>query len=485
MKNKNILVAFSVAMLSLCSCKKFLEEDPKGLVASTNFFQNESEIIAGANGVMQAARLEVGPNIPAIFFAELITDDGISGGTVVGERLEVDNLNFISTHAIIRTLWTNCYQVINRANNVISFVDSSKVKPATCRRVIAESRFWRAYNYFKLVQLWGDVPLVLEASSYDNVLPSRTPSTAVYNQIIDDLKYAEINLDPVYSYTDTKNGGRPTQVAAKALLGKVYLTMAGKPLNDVSKLQLAADKLNEVITNKATYGVDLMPIYADIFKVSVKPTNKENLFYFRGTTGLPPASQGYTRLKFSLVTFNFVIPSKEVKTLFEVGDLRKAVNMNAAQSQIGKYIDNVTVATTDNADDFHIIRYSDVLMMYAETLIELGGTTNLNAALAIINNVRKTHGGSTLADLTYINQNDLRDKYRVERRKEFMYEGQRYYDLKRWGIFITTMKAHLAFQNSLPASPNYDYIDDHYNILPLPYSDITTNPNLRPQNPGY
>jgi hypothetical protein len=162
--------------------------------------------------------------------------------------------------------------------------------------------------------------------------------------------------------------------------------------------------------------------------------------------------------------------------------------MSAAGTSITKYNDILAPTSgsstySDNADDFHWIRYSDVLLMYAECLIELGGTGNLDNALAIINTVRTKHGGASLAPLTYTDQDNLRQQYRLERRRELLFEGHRLYDLKRWGIFLPTVKAHLAAQNGQPVSA-YDYITDRYNWLPIPYSDLLTNPNLT-QNPGY
>ena len=238
-------------MFSSFSCTKFLQEDPKSYITPTNFFKTTNEVIAAANGIYQAARYEVASGVPPIYLTEILSDDGALGGTAVGERLELDQLRYTSQDVTMASVWASSYTVINRANTVIFYIDSTAFPNAgtICRRVIAEAKFWRAYTYFRLVRLWGDVPLVSTPSVNGEIYPARSNSTLVYNQIIEDLKYAEQNLDPYYGYNDALNGGRATAVAAKALLGKVYLTMSGYPLKDSSKIQMASDKFNEIITN--------------------------------------------------------------------------------------------------------------------------------------------------------------------------------------------------------------------------------------------
>ena len=121
------------------------------------------------------------------------------------------------------------------------------------------------------------------------------------------------------------------------------------------------------------------------------------------------------------------------------------------------------------------------------TWTEIGGTTNLNAALATINNVRRTHGGTILPALTYSDQDDLRTKLRQERRREFAFECMRWFDLKRWNILIPTIKASLADYYNKPLS-DYDFIDNpdpnRYKVLPIPIQEIANNPNVT-QNPGF
>ena len=498
MKNIYKVICLGV-VVSFTACEKFLEENPKSLISTTNFYQTDADAVAAVNGAYAAMRPDVTGNIDPIWFAEVTTDDGALGGTPVGERVELDNLIYSAQHSFIQRIWNTAYSVINRANTVIVNVDSAKISPALVRRVHAEARFLRAFYYSRLVQYFGDVPLLTEPSNSSNIYPSRTSRAKIYELIIEDLKYAEAKLANKYAYTDPVNGGRATAGAAKALLGYVYVVMAGAPNNDVSKWALAIEKLNEVITNKALHGYEIMPVYKDIFDVTKKATNTENVFYYSGTSGISASLLAYTRFQNFYYQFTTVVPTIEVRTtLYEPDDIRKTVNMGRKSTGttilpitattgtpiITKYNTPILTSSADNNNDFHIIRYSDVLLLYAEALIERGGATDLATALNIVNTVRRTHGGTALPLLTQTGQDDLRQKYRLERRGELLFEGHRWYDLVRWNIFIPTLKAHLAAQNNKPIT-DYDYITEKVLLLPLPNSDYVANPNLRPQNSGY
>lgn len=498
MKNIKVLLGIFSMIIVLSSCKKFLEEDPKSLISSDKFYKTNNDVVSATNAIYFALRDDVTGSISPIWMAEMTTDDTKTnpGAAQVQERLEVENLIYASRHVFIRNIWNSGYKAIGYANSVLAYIDTianPSLSEVTVRRSFGEARFLRAFIYTRLVQLYGDVPLVLEPVDDKTLFPKRTPKADVYKQIIEDLKYAEENLANNYAYTDP-NGGRATKVAAKALLGYVYLVMAGHPMNDKTKWQAAADKLKEIIDKKITFQVDIVPVYKDIFDVNKKTTNKENIFYYKGVSGQSAAYLAYTRLQYWYYQFVSIIPTKDaVDSLYLTTDARRTISMarksgsaivaitsGTATPMVNKYID-VLSNSNDNQNDFPALRYSDVVLMYAEALIEIGGTDNLNEALVQINSVRKPHSG--LADLTYTTQDDLRQKLRVERRRELAFEGKRYYDLIRWNIFIPTMKAHMAREYTKPIT-DYDYINENRMLLPLPYIDLVSNPNLV-QNPGY
>jgi starch-binding outer membrane protein, SusD/RagB family len=498
MKNIKIIIGIFSMIIVLSSCKKFLEEDPKSFISADKFYKTNNDVISATNAIYFALRDDVTGSISPIWMAEMTTDDTKTNPTAaqVQERLEVENLIYASRHVFIRNIWNSSYKAIGYANSVLSNIDTiatPELSRSVVRRAFGESRFFRAYLYTRLVQLYGDVPLVLTPIDDNSLFPKRTPKADVYKQIIEDLTYAEENLANNYTYSDV-NGGRATKVAAKALLGYVYLVMGGYPMNDNTKWQAAADKLKEIIDKKATFLVDIMPTYKDIFDVSKKNTNKENIFYYKGVSGQTGSFLAYTRLQYWYYQFASIIPTKDaVDSLYLTTDTRRPINMarksgtsivaitsGTATPIVNKYID-VLANSNDNQNDYHALRYSDVVLMYAEALIEIGGAANLDIALTSINSVRKPHSG--LPDLTYTTQDDLRQKLRTERRRELAFEGKRYYDLIRWNIFIPTMKTHMAKEYGKPIT-DYDYINENRLLLPLPYIDLVANPNLT-QNPGY
>ena len=498
MKNIKVLIAILSMIVVLPSCKKFLEEDPKSLISADKFYKTNADVISATNAIYFALRDDVTGSISPIWMAEMTTDDTRTnpGAAQVQERIEVENLIYASRHVFIRNIWNSGYKAIGYANSVLAYVDTlnrPELSEAVVRRSFGEARFLRAFIYTRLVQLYGDVPLVTKPVDDNSFFPKRTPKAEVYKQIIEDLQYAEENLANNYTYNDN-NGGRATKVAAKALLGYVYLVMAGYPMNDNTKWQAAADKLKEIIDKKTTFGVDIMPVYRDIFDVTKKATNKENIFYYKGVSGQSANYFAYTRMQYWYYQFASIIPTKDaVDSLYIATDTRRTISMARKSGSaiiaitsgtstpiVNKYIDNLA-NSNDNQNDYHAIRYSDVVLMYAEALIEIGGTANLDLALTHINSVRKPHSG--LPDLTYTTQDDLRQKLRVERHRELAFEGKRYYDLIRWNIFIPTMKAHMAAEYSKPIT-DFDYINQNRLLLPLPYIDLVANSNLT-QNPGY
>ncbi len=509
---KNILIIF-LAVISLTSCKKFLEEVPVDQITNENFYKVEGDVLASVDGIYNAARFEASSGLPVMFPLEAMSDDGgySTNTNFQAERSQVDIMTYSSTNLIIAGMWSRSYNVINRANNVIKFAnDSSNIKGKTIRLAQAQARFFRAFYHFRLVQMFGDIPLMLEPASVQTgtISPKRVATRVVYDSVIADLQYAEANLDTAYAYTSA-NGGRATVAAAKTLLGKVYLTMAGFPLNDPRGNQLAIDELKDLIDNKSRYGIDINASFANIFSpvLGTKQVDRERIYFIRGSSGLANSLQAFTRMGWTFRTFRYTSPTKDYATdalparsVFETGDLRRAstvssftlANFNGAL--VAKYVSGAA-NEDDAANDLILLRYSDVLMMTAEALIGLGGTANLDAALALINNVRRTHGGapsgtpvgSVMPALTYSSQGDLNNKYRLERRREFAFECSRWFDLKRWNILIPTIKASLADYYGNPLS-SYDFLDNpdpnRFKVLPIPIQEVSNNPNMV-QNPGF
>jgi len=332
------------------------------------------------------------------------------------------------------------------------------------------------------VQAFGDVPLVLTPTSdVVNVNIERTPTDEVYTQIINDLKDADAANLPA-KYTSSGTIGRATSGAVKSILAKVYLTH-----KDYMNAALYA---KQVIDSK-TYS--LFPDYKNVFPPENK-NGQEHIFSaqyscVKTTYGSPmaenfsiyfsyPINQGGGVFNADTLYVNSYLP----------GDYRKQVTIitqkvNPSNNQlvfarngpcIDKYWDPSPCAEFGARNNFIIIRYADVLLMYAEAENELSGPTV--DAYDAINQVRtRARNGISSANpqnLTGLSQSQFRDAVLQERGWELCYEGHRRWDLLRTGKYISTLQAA-----GMPVSQT--------NLLyPIPQHQIDVNPALT-QNPGY
>ncbi|MDP3432499.1 MAG: RagB/SusD family nutrient uptake outer membrane protein, partial [Bacteroidota bacterium] len=225
------------------SCSSFLEEKPVDRFVVGNFYTDQKGAEAGVSAVYNVLRSVYGRNMD--IFNSLLTDDEKNGLGMPNQFLQdLEYLRHTSENTFVSSMWQVHYQGVSRANTVIEIVPQISMDETIKNRLIAESRFLRALFYFNLVRFYGDVPLLISLeSSLTDAMGPRTSKELVYQQIIDDLTFAENNLPVSYPATEV---GRATKGAAKILMGKAYLTMGNYPL--------CVAKLAEVIESEASYG---------------------------------------------------------------------------------------------------------------------------------------------------------------------------------------------------------------------------------------
>ncbi len=388
-----------------------------------------------------------------------------------------------SSDPLMHSTWQNYYQAIFRINTILEKIKDADVSVVKNKeRYIAEAKFLRALSYFDLVRIFGDVPMITTYISIeDGYKKGRENLDNIYAKvIIPDLLAAENGLPLKYSGNDA---GRPTKGAAKAILGRVYLT-----LKDFQKTEA---KLQEV----TTIGYALLPNYNDLFDYTKNEHHSEYIFdieYEQGigegsrlTNAFAPNSQPFT--SFFGIGGNGDeqnSPTQVLIDLFNPKDRRKDVTVgvtggffnrdsvfiklpsNTNQTYTKKYITPV-VAANDSRANWKVIRYADVLLMYAEALNENGKT---NEALGYLNMVRTRAG---LAGYSNTTKEDTRDKIYLERRLELSFEGVRWFDLLRTGQAYAVMQKY----GMLP----------YMTVFPVPLSQIQliNNPSIYPQNKGY
>ena len=477
MKPKYILAGLFALSLSACQ-DKFLDLSPIAQANSNTFYKTSSDMLIALNGAYGA--LQFGGQYGQFYiFSEVPSDDStpILSGSVTDQD-EFDKFYLRTTNPFLAARWSDGYRGIYRANTVIDRIAGVTMDETLKKRVVGEAKFLRALMYFNLVRAFGDVPLVVKeiidpSEGYDY---GRSPVAEIYTQITKDLTDAEGVLPERYTGVDV---GRATRGAAKSLLGKVYMTQR--------KYAEGAAKLKEVV-DAATY--DLLPAYGDLFKPANK-NSRESVFevqYKKGSLGegsnlsnvYAPENSGNAVIQFGGGGNNR--PTLDLENAFEAGDPRK--NLSFATSYINpagnkvdfyfirKYIDVPTISG-DSEDNFYVLRYADVLLLYAEALNETGKTPD---ALPLLNRVRKR---VNLADKTGLNQAAMRLALEQERRVELAFEGHRWYDLVRTSRALPVLQAKAAVIGIKTS------LTENNLIFPVPQSQIDINSDKIKQNPGY
>lgn len=490
-----IIILFTLSGIQY-SCSDFLEEMPVDRYVVDNFYGDQSDAEAAVAAVYQQLYSIYGRYM--FLMSALPADDEKNGLGMPNQFLQnLEYLRHTSENQFVRQMWQRNYSGISRANTAIINIPDITMNENTKNTLIAEARLLRALYYFNLVRFWGDVPLITNLESVEDAYAPRTPVAQIYQQIIDDLTFAENNLPVSWPDSDI---GRATEGAAKILLGKVYLTM--------HEYQNSVSKLAEVIENEGTYGYGLH----DDYRANWHPDTKNELevVFAVQYDGPPGAGNNAMQLqgpKYSLPnSFGPLglansneadIPTMDLYTQFADEDQRKAatfrtefislIDGSVHVSSIPifvKYWEENQPIPNQAAVNMNVIRYSDALLMYAEALNETGQTGNAHIHL---NRVRERAFNSSDYNYSGLSQQDFREAVWQERRLELAMEGHRWFDLVRTGRFIDRMKEHSALEAQLAESNKVELaqnIGDHMVLMPIPQREIDLNPELV-QNPGW
>lgn len=493
---KRLLYVLAVVLGFTTSCKKsnFLKESPEDRYVVGNFYSGPKDAQAAVDAIYNQLYSIYQRNM--LMLNDLPADDHKNGLGMPNQFLQdLEFLRYTSENTFVRDMWQIHYSGIQRANIAINNLGKISMDKVLNTRLIAEASFLRALYYFNLVRFYGDVPLTLRLDKLEDALIVRSPKKDVYNQIIKDLQFAETNLPKKYGSTDL---GRATSGAAKILLGKVYLTM--------QEFQKSADKLKEVVTNEAVYGYGLHANFKDNWLIATE-NGKEMVFSVQmmQSPGTPNGQMVLQGPKYSvpgggipgLVGNEADIPTMDLYTRYIAGDTRKdvtfklefisPVNGRKYVSSIplfGKYFEEGETIAANCDVNFHVLRYADALLMYAEALNETG---NIPQAMNVLNRVRQRAFKGSSQNYAGLTQTQCRDKIYLERRLELANEGQRWFDLVRTNRLLAVMKAHgtleaqLAEKNKTTITAN---ARDFQKLYPIPQREIDLNKAIT-QNPGY
>lgn len=477
-----------VMALTLSSCTDFLTEDLQGNFASETFYKNDKQALQAINGTYNAIAFNSFNNALWVF-GDVASDDAVKGGNP-GDQAEItyiDEFNADANNGIINNYWSFAYEGISRANNVIANVPSIKMNETLKNRIIGEAKFIRAYVYFNLVNIFGEVPLkLLPQLSNETIHVPLSGVSEIYRQIEKDLSEAAAVLPESYGSSDA---GRVTKGAALGLLGKACLYQG--------KWQEAVNYFHQL---EATGEYGLLENYADNFKVSHK-NSKEAVFEIQHLTGQNPFMGNVLNQWFAPAAeggYYFNAPTQSLVNAFEVSSSGEAdprldagigrdghpwLNgelFSAAWSPTGfltkkhqQPLSEVPASLKGDGDlNYTYMRYADVLLMKAEAFNEL---SNADSAKANLNKVRQrarnsfegTAPADLLADITTSDKSQLRTAIQKERRTELAQEFHRYFDLMRWGKAV----AETAL------GQDFKYETKRYQ--PIPQAEIDANQAIR------
>ena len=418
MNKFNILIAMLVC-LNICGCSDFLEEDPKGKLTTDNFYNSESDARQAINGVYR--RLSdswvTGYNI------KQIPNDLLKRASW-DEASGLSNFTYGSENTYIAGMWQNHYAVIKDCNSVIDNVTTNKEKINNWERYVGQAHGIRAFLYFDLVRWFGDVPLVLtDTKSLDGLEVTRTPQKEVFRQIIEDFEYC---ISHTMDKGDTSKGyqyGRLTKDACHGFLAKVYLWLGSVAQRDGKEiLGNAADNFDKSLEHSSA-GIHcgrykLVDYYPDVFNAKTRDKAPDEvlwcvqgltgddtgtwtgmMFGIRGNQNLGGSWDNISSSDYHRMMYE---PSDSIRRLWNCprmtiqddgtlwgwdykmywdtrGDqkLSEATeNNNWLQWSIGKFrryplADPSSYNYTNFGMDEPLLRYADVLLMYAEAYNEV------------------------------------------------------------------------------------------------------------------
>jgi starch-binding outer membrane protein, SusD/RagB family len=487
---KNIIkILFSVILaFTLFSCEDFLDLKP---ASQSIAVQNESSdsVLYKSAGEVESALAGVYAGFRNEYFeldyfvnGDAQSDDAYAGADNPA-NFQIDDYNIDATNSNVSRDWGYLYSIIGQANTVINNVDAitdPELTDARKKEIKAEASFIRAFMYFQLVQLWGDVPLQLTEIKtisaellpelYVIMFPPRTPVADVYIQIIADLETALPGVK-----TSSADKGFVTKGAVNAMLAKVYATQVPQDWDKV--LQYSNDVING--------GYSLLPEYDQLWD-NAHENSSEAIFEinYEGTSSSGNWGVG---MFIGMDWKKFNIPSNDLVAAFDTENdvIRKASSITFLDVS-GKwsdahwpqtsypFINKYRINISPSPQNYIFLRLADIILLKAQALNEKG---DVAGAAEMVNQIRSR---VSLPATPASDQAAMRLAIEKERRLELAFEGHRWYDLKRTDRAIEVIN---NVKGEGGASLGYNLTATKL-LWPIPQAELDKNTNLI-QNPGY
>jgi starch-binding outer membrane protein, SusD/RagB family len=507
-----LLNAFMASICVACT-KEFLDQKPTSSITEVSYFKNVDELETGLVACYAALNYQYWNSFEMNHWTigDIGSDDA-DCGSLYTDQPDGYNLSYsrqnASNYWILGPWYTN-YAIISRCNYVID--KSSEVQGDTIqiRKIVNQAKFLRAMVYYHLVTDYGDIPLFTKFLNPDELNLKRAPSDSVWKQIELDLK-AATNLPTKHEWNES---GRVTSGAAWSLLGKVYITER--------KYEQANQAFSQVV-NSGQYS--LVDDFGFIFRHDGENCD-ESIFEIQHMTNIASGgNMGTASAPFRLPRdasaggWGFDCPTKDLLSEFEAGDPRiiytfmfpgdvfpvdetttytvvdtlSPTGYNSRKAWI-PWSERAGLNWSDWDINYRYMRYAEILLLYAESLNEVGKPTE---ALNLLNQVRfrarnttttdpqriscaydLSHSDPLLPDVTTTDQSQLRQAIWHEQRVELAIEGHRRNTLLRTNRFADQMEKAKAYAG-VTVEP-YEW------LLPIPQQEIELSNHVLTQNPGY
>ncbi|RAJ91027.1 SusD-like starch-binding protein associating with outer membrane [Larkinella arboricola] len=492
MKTVHLIFTLLIGLASGC---QQLDLVPISQKSVEGFYKTETHINQAVLGCYNGLRNAWVTSQTSYMLTEARTDNTFQGTAY--DDGPINRFDVTPTLPVLSSAWSLYYNNINRSNRILEAVGTIDMTADKRKQYEGEAKFARALFYFDLVRLFGGVPKVTTSLSIDESYKlTRSSIEEIYDLIVSDLTEAANLLPATY---DNANKGRATKWAAKGYLGKVYVFRSGYPLKKAEWTK-AKDAFEEVIKSGQFEFFDnydniyshqfeggKQQVFSLLFKTGA--SGQGNPFPTRNASNdVAPVPVAQGGLPFGGSPFNLFL-SNDLLNSFEPGDKRKTSAIR--ESWLHKSGQTITTLPTSQkyqngpvtvANDWDIdwiaLGYTDVLMMYAESLNEIGYSAS-GEAFQILNNVRKRAGLAPKTAANVPDQASFRLWMEKERRAEFCFENLRWFDLVRTDRALDVMKAFLTQYN---LGGNVKSRDQY--LFPIPQSVRDVTPAIT-QNPGY
>lgn len=520
---KFIVIVFG--LLAVVSCDNFLVESPKTQIALDQFFTSPEDARSAVNAIyrdgagayyhddagFRGSRAMMGGYMSGLF------DNEGKGERIEGQIAHDLDLDPVNLSQFLGGTWSRLYRAISRSNTVISYIpDMEQISENEAQQLLAEARFFRAFNYFHLVQTFGDVPLILEPSGgLQNVNVPRDNTASVYNQIITDLNLV-IESGALPNTNFSENNFRITEGAAATLLANVHLQMAGYPVQAEENFADAADAARVVIQNGAhqlaSHG--LTEGESAYNQMRNSDNLSEYIFAIEYDTEIEPSplpritvpgSVRPTGILYSR-TLNMYRPIDEFVWVYDDSvDLRiqnqqlfyNNFERNGEAYSLGEWAPYIwheeeALFETGRGDmNTSIYRYAEVLLIAAEAIARSEGVTA--EAVRYLTDVRdraywETDRNIIETELMAMSEQDFVEEVWKERLRELALEFKLWPDIQRTRHYPVTNEENpgeVDFVNVVGASNNWGQTYEEKHLLfPIPDEEMQRNPELV-QNEGY